>query len=147
VYDVAEASFRRALALEPANSDALAQLGFILGERGQLAEAEQLLRRARALQPGHFYANYDLGRLLVKAGRYDEAIPVLQHAAELRPNNASVHYQLFLAFSRLKRKDEAERELALFRRLDEERKARERSGQATEDEIEDGARDAQSPTP
>ena len=40
-----------------------------------------------------------------------------------------------MAFSRLKRKDDAERELATFRRLDEERKARRRAGQATEDEI------------
>jgi hypothetical protein len=30
-----------------------------------------------------------------------------------------VHYQLFLAYSRLKKKDEADRELAEFKRLDE----------------------------
>jgi hypothetical protein len=34
-----------------------------------------------------------------------------------------VHYKLFLALSRLKRDSEAEQELIIFKRLDDERKA------------------------
>ena len=46
-----------------------------------------------------------------------------------------MHYQLFIAYSRLKQTAEAERELALFKRLDEERKARRVAGE--EENIED----------
>jgi tetratricopeptide (TPR) repeat protein len=106
----------------------LAQLGFILGERGVYAEAEQSLRRAIALGDKHFYAHYDLGRLLVKTRRFEEAIPILQRGAALKADNPDVHYQLFMALTRVKRKDEADREMALFKKLDEERKRREKEG-------------------
>jgi hypothetical protein len=33
-----------------------------------------------------------------------------------------IHYQLFTAYSRLKRREDAERELAIFKRLEEARK-------------------------
>jgi Flp pilus assembly protein TadD len=125
-FAASEAALRKSLALRPDNPDALAQLGFIVGELGRFEEAEKLLRRAAALADKHFYAHYDLGRLLVKTRRYEEAIPVLERGAALKPSNPGVHYQLFMAFSRLKRKEDADRELALFKRLEEERKKRPR---------------------
>jgi len=66
--------------------------------------------------------------------------PFLQNAATLKPNNPGVHYQLFMALSRLKRKDEADRELAIFKDLDEARKARPQSADLDDD-------DAQNSTP
>ena len=62
---MAIAAFRQAISLQPDNVDALAQLGFVLGERGDYVEAEKLLRRAIGLSDLHFFAHYDLGRLLV----------------------------------------------------------------------------------
>ena len=121
------------MTLEPDNVDALAQLGYIVGARGNYAEAEKILRRATMLSDRHFYAYYDLGRLLVKVGRYDEALPILRHGAALKPNNVSVHYQQFIVLSRLKRKDEAERELAIFKQLAE---AERKSGRRDEDDGE-----------
>lgn len=135
-YDLAEIELRKSLALAPANVNALAQLGFILLERDRLTEAEALLRQAIAINANHFYANYDLGRLLVKSRRYESAVPILQHAAKLKPNNSSVHYQLFIALSRLNRKDEADRELAAFKQLDEARKARPLEGDLDDDEVQ-----------
>ncbi|HZI47355.1 MAG TPA: tetratricopeptide repeat protein, partial [Pyrinomonadaceae bacterium] len=135
-YDLAESELRQSLALAPANVNALAQLGFILLERDRLTEAEATLRQAIALNDKHFYANYDLGRLLVKSHRYESALPILQRAATLKPNNSSVHYQLFMALSRLKRKDEADRELATFKQLDEARKARPLEGELDDDEVQ-----------
>lgn len=133
-YDLAEASLRKSLSLEPDNPDALAQLGFIAGERGRDIEAEQLLRRAIALShERHFVAHYDLGRLLVKLRRYDEAIPILERGANLNSRYPGIHYQLFLALSRLKRKAEADRELSLFKQLEEQNKSRRRGDYSTED--------------
>jgi Flp pilus assembly protein TadD len=131
-YGLAEAEFRKSLALRPDNVDTLAQLGFIVGERDHFDEAEKLLRRALAISDQHFYANYDLGRVLVKSKRYEESLSILQHAATLKPKNASVHYQMFIALSRLKRKEEAQQELTIFKRLDEERKAQPQQGDDTE---------------
>lgn len=132
--EIAEAALRKSLALRDGNVDALAQLGFAVGDRGRDAEAEKLLRRAVILDPRHFYANYELGRLLVRTKRYDEAIGVLAGAAQIRARDPGVHYQLFLAYSRLKRKDDAERELAVFKKCDAESKARRAQG---DEQIED----------
>jgi tetratricopeptide (TPR) repeat protein len=132
--EIAEGALRKSLALRDGNVDALAQLGFVVGDRGRDAEAEKLLRRAVTLDPRHFYANYELGRLLVRTKRYDEAIGVLAGAARIRARDPGVHYQLFLAYSRLKRKDDAERELAVFKQCDAESKARRAQGN---EQIED----------
>jgi predicted Zn-dependent protease len=77
------------------------------------------LRRAIALDPNAFPPHHDLGRLLVKLRKYDEALPVLQRGAGLNKQDPGVHYQLFLAYSRLRRKTEADKELAIFKALDE----------------------------
>jgi Flp pilus assembly protein TadD len=43
----------------------------------------------------------------------------LTRGVELNAKDPGVHYQLFLAYSRLRKKEEADRELAEFKRLDE----------------------------
>jgi Flp pilus assembly protein TadD len=111
--------------IQPNNPDVLANLGFIYSERGESEEAEKLLRRAICLDPRHFPAHYDLGRLLVRLRRYNEALPILERGASLTTTDPGIHYQLFTVCSRLKRKADADRELSLFKRLEEARKNRE----------------------
>jgi hypothetical protein len=67
--------------------------------------------------------------------RYEEAVPLLESAARMSNNDPGIHYQLFTAYSRLKRKTDAERELALFKQLEETRKKEEgmSGGSATEE--------------
>ena len=69
----------------------------------------------------------------MKLKRYEEALVVLKHAATLKARNPSVHYQMFIALSRLRQKDAAEKELAIFKQLEAERKARSRF---EEDDVE-----------
>lgn len=144
-YDLAEAELRKSFALRPDNVDTLAQLGFIVGERDRQLEAEKLLRRAIVINDKHFYANYDLGRILVKLKRYEEALAVLKHAATLKARNPGVHYQMFIAFSRLRLKDEAERELAIFKQLEADRKAHPRNEQDDIENPENTSSESQSP--
>jgi tetratricopeptide (TPR) repeat protein len=99
--------------------DALANLGYIASQRGENVEAEGLLRRAIELDPKSFPSYHDLGRLLVKLKRYEEAVPLLTRGIELKDIDPGVQFLLFLAYSRLLRKDEEERELAEFKRLDD----------------------------
>jgi tetratricopeptide (TPR) repeat protein len=122
-FDAALKSFQRSIELQPDNAAAYANLGFLNAERGQHAEAERQLRRALALDPENYPATYDLGRLLVRLARYDEALPLLERGAKLSQKDPGTHYQLFLAYSRLKRKADADRELVIFKRLEEERKS------------------------
>jgi len=118
-YDQAVAAFQKVLKLQPDNPDALSNLGYIASQRGESVEAERLLRRAIELDPQSFPSYHDLGRLLVKLKRYEEAVPLLQRGVELNDKDPGIRYQLFLAYSRLRRKDEADKELAEFKRLDE----------------------------
>ena len=60
---------------------------------------------------------------------------MLEAAARIRESDPGVRYQMFLALSRLGRKEEAARELALFKKLDEERQARRAGG--AEEQVED----------
>ena len=121
-YDLAERELKRSLEMQPQNYDALAHLGFIAVERDSPELAEKLLRQVIAAVSNHFPAHYDLGRLFVRVKRFEAALPLLQRGAELSPNDPGVHYQLFIAYSRLKRKDEADKELKLFRSLRPESK-------------------------
>jgi len=50
-------------------------------------------------------------------------LTILKRGAELSPEDPGVHYQLFLIYSRVKQKADADSELALFKKLDEARKA------------------------
>jgi tetratricopeptide (TPR) repeat protein len=133
LYDEALIAFQRSLAIKANNADVLANLGFIYSERGQYADAEKFLRQALAIDGKHFPANYDLGRLLARLKRYNEALPILEFGATLSTSDPGIHYQLFLTYSRLKRKPDAERELAIFKRLEGARKQGETSmeGSAT----------------
>src|SRR6202011_1473973 len=112
----------RSIELEPGNAAAFASLGFLVLQRGEQGESEKLLRHALALDPSNYPATYDLGRLYVRLARYDEAVSLLTRGTSLSGNDPGVHYQLFLAYSRLKKREDADRELALFKRLEEERK-------------------------
>ena len=74
------------------------------------------------------FRSYDLGRLLVRLKRYEEALPILERGATLSGDDPGVHYQLFITYSRLRRKEDADRELATFKRLEEARKAGDAGG-------------------
>jgi hypothetical protein len=74
--------------------------------------------------------------MLVRLKRYEQAVPILERAATLTATDPGIHYQLFTAYSRLKRKVDAERELAVFKRLEEARKRDETSaGSATSEQV------------
>lgn len=89
---LAEAAYRRALELDPASSDALNNLAWLLldeeGER--LAEAEELARRAATAGGPDPHIPLDtLGRVLRARGLCQEAVEVFTKALDAAPATAA----------------------------------------------------------
>ena len=95
-HEVAIASFRQALELEPSHADALFKLAALLEKLGRQQEAipiyEEAIRHAACLE---FYVN--LGALWISTGRADMALGPLQKAIDLAPNCAAAHLNLGMA--------------------------------------------------
>jgi len=147
LYDEAIDYFNRSLKVQPGNADVLTNLGYIASQRGQFVEAEKFLRNAIALDKDNFPAHYDLGRLLIKLKRNEEAATILERGIKLNDKDPGVRYQLFTAYTRLKRKAEAERELAIFKNLDDSRRQRALTPLGTNAKGAETATEAEAPPP
>lgn len=91
---LAEAHFRRALALRPGRPTFYHNLGGALAFQGRYAEAEAPLREFLRLSPRVPEAPGRLGMLYVDLGRYPEAIPLLRQALAMEPRFAAVRADL-----------------------------------------------------
>jgi len=119
--DQAAAQYRKAVELNrraatPEGWPAL-NLGKLLRTRGDVDEAEGLFREALKYNPRFPQAHYQLGVLLEHRGKIDEATAELVKAAELDPEYADPHYALMRIYQRQGRTADAERALAAFKRL------------------------------
>jgi TolB-like protein/tetratricopeptide (TPR) repeat protein len=84
----AESFAQRALALDPADPDALAALGLLAATQGAPAQAEARYRAALAVAPGHLVASRSLAQLLRTTGRSDAAVALLREIADRHPGDA-----------------------------------------------------------
>ena len=98
--DRAEATCRKALALNPKNTEALRNLGAALTKQGRAAEAVEPYRAALKLDPELFEGHFALGMLLMHLGLNGEAIESLEQAVRLRPSDVSSRQCLGLAHAR-----------------------------------------------
>jgi protein O-GlcNAc transferase len=109
--------YRKILAAQPKNADALHLLGVIAGQAGRHEEAARLIREAIAAAPGNpeYYCN--LGTFLQNQGQLDEAIECFQRALALKPDLSEVNYNLGNAWKIKGQLDQAvscyQREVAL----------------------------------
>ena len=88
------------------------------------ARAEKYLKRATELDPTLAAAYLAWGKFHVRASRYSEAAPLFERALSLQPELLEAHYQLSQVLMKLKRRDEANRELAIFKELSAQQKTR-----------------------
>ncbi|MCS6886166.1 MAG: tetratricopeptide repeat protein [Acidobacteriota bacterium] len=113
--------FEKQLELSGKHFESLANLGYIKVELGEYEQAQKYLEEALKVRRSPEVL-YDLGRMYLKRREFAVAIDYLNQALTLKPDYTQARYQLFLAYSRAGRKDEAERELAIFKKLEEEDK-------------------------
>jgi len=97
----------------PDSEQAHFQLGYALGEKGEvdaaISEYNDLLRRA----PGHGFAHFNLGSLFRRKDDMDGAVREYSEAVRLLPDNAAAQYNLALACAR---KRDARRAVDALRR-------------------------------
>jgi len=90
----AMAAYREALALDPGHADAHVNLGRLLHELGDLAEAERHYRAAAAADPAGARARYNLGVVLEDMERPDDAVAAYEEALRVDPALAAAHFNL-----------------------------------------------------
>ena len=86
-------------------------------KREQPDEALTYGKRAVEASPTDFSAHVALGRALLAKEDPAAAAAELEQAVKLSPDSVDARYSLASAYSRLGRKDDAARELAEFKRL------------------------------
>ena len=84
----AEASYRKALALDPAAAGAHYNLALLLRSTGRRNEALQAFRRAHELDPGRGETTWDLVQALLDIGRLDEARAAAERTLALDEQSA-----------------------------------------------------------
>jgi tetratricopeptide (TPR) repeat protein len=93
-WAAADASFKKALALEPRNVRALRSAAALAGTLGRFDEAAALAQRAIEIEPANAGMHYNLALLRRKAGQLDRALVDFRRALELDPRLPQAHFQL-----------------------------------------------------
>lgn len=117
-------AYRRALAGQSSLADAHNNLGRLLHDRGELAEAEACYRRAIAVDADLALYHFNLGVALEDRGASDDAMASYERALALEPGLADAHFNLARQLEQVGRKTDDElalrravRHLARYRAL------------------------------
>lgn len=106
-WPAAEASFARAIELNPNYATAHQRYAIFLAALGRLKQAEAEIARAQTLDPMSLIINTDVGLIQQLQGRTDRALDCYQKALDLDPNFAVAHYLNGLGFQQQKLYDKA----------------------------------------
>ena len=123
-YVEALASFKAALRNDPYSVAALRRAAEVYFVTGAADEAEKVLIQGIQINPASAETHRMLGRVYFKKGRYGKSVEHLQSALRLGiRGNESLHYHLGRAFRLLGNREQAEKNLALVKRLKEARRS------------------------
>src|SRR5262249_35036596 len=90
-WSSADADYKRALQLEPANADVVWGAANLAGTLGRFDEAITLDRKAIELDPLGIYTHFHHGLMAYYDGRLDEAEAAVRKVLELRQQYANAH--------------------------------------------------------
>jgi tetratricopeptide (TPR) repeat protein len=119
VLQEAKRNFELELKIDPANAGAEGVLGQLAVRAGDAADAIDHFKRATKLDTGFAEGYILLGSSLVSEKRYEEAVSALETGVKLDPDNPEAHYNLAVALSHTGRKEDADREFAIHRKMQE----------------------------
>jgi tetratricopeptide (TPR) repeat protein len=115
--EAAMSAYRQALEIDPSLADAHVNLGRLLHERGDAAQAERHYRLALAVRPEDATAAFNLGVALQDLGRVEEAVEVYENALEIDGSLADAHFNLAGLYETLRQPEAAFRHLRTYRTL------------------------------
>lgn len=125
--DDARKEFEAELQIDPNNAGAEYVLGELARQAQQWDEAIAHFSKATELDPGFTEAFLGFGMSLNSAQKYADAILPLEKYVKMQPQDPAGHYQLAIAYARSGRKEDASREMAIQRELDEKARAAQRA--------------------
>ena len=111
-----EQEYRTALALNPQDAQSASRLGEIDAEHGNKEQALAEFKRAIELAPGDVNPKLGISSVLIDLNRGEEALPYLKDAVRVEPDNDSAHYMLSRLYWKEGRKEDAQQELALYKK-------------------------------
>lgn len=125
----AEKAYQQAIAYDRAGEIAPSDGSYVdyalfVDAQGQRAQAISLLREGRQRNPESARANFELGRMIFEAGEYDEAEKLLLMSAKLDENFSRPHFFLAKIYKKHNRTREADAQLAIFAKLNQNRENR-----------------------
>ena len=115
--ETAVAAYRRALDLDADLPDVWLNLGRLLHEQGEVAEAERYYRRAVELLPEEPVAIFDLGVALQDQERFAEAAAAYERTLALDDTFADAHFNLAAVYEALGERQTAFRHLKTYKTL------------------------------
>jgi predicted O-linked N-acetylglucosamine transferase (SPINDLY family) len=98
-HDLAIASYRSAIALQPDYAEAYSNLGAALQEQGQLTDSIKAFQQALSLNPYYASAQNNLGNAFLVQGNLEAAIECYRQSLALNADNLSTHSNLLMALS------------------------------------------------
>ena len=110
-------AYLQALELDPGHAEAHLNLGRLLHEAGEVAEAEVHYRTALEADPASARAFYNLGVALEDQGRRSGAVEAYEAALRLDADLAVAHFNLSRLFESLRRPTDALAHLAAYKRI------------------------------
>lgn len=94
----AQQLYKRVLARQPDNYDALQLLGLLASQTNNFEAAVALIGKAISINPNHANAHFNMGYALRALGRYPEAVQSYIQSQKLNPDSADAYLQCGLAY-------------------------------------------------
>ncbi len=105
--DRALASFRRAAELMPQDLDVLNNLGSMLSEVGDYAEAKNVFDEALLINPEHEQTHINIAVMCYDMNDVEMALPHIKKALELNPDSAMAWFNYGVSLKEMNRHEEA----------------------------------------
>lgn len=116
-YENAEASFKKAMELEPKDPYIPLHLGVVLIRLEKFDEGEQMVKKAMELEPLDPFIPITYARELETLKEFDRSAEILRQAVEMAKDDISAHSEIRAAFKRMGFQEDADKEYAILEEL------------------------------
>jgi TolB-like protein/class 3 adenylate cyclase len=116
-WTAAESAFRRALEIDPTNSEVQRSLAYLLSAAGRHSEAIELSERALAVDPANLHARMDYGYALHMGRRFERVLEEAERMLAINGDFAKAYDLLFTAHAALGDEEAAYRAFHRYERL------------------------------